>query len=111
MGVRFDQQDAITIGSLSGEIDGKTSPEIQEAFLPVLAESKVLVLDMKEVTFLSSAGLRMLLYVYRQTQAGDCRVALSGLDEQLRDTMTITGFIGFFEVYEHLDEAVAALKG
>ena len=70
-----------------------------------------LVMDMSGVTFMSSAGLRMLLLLYRQVRANDGRVALVGLSEAIRDTMSITGFLGFFKVYDTVEDALGALKG
>ncbi len=110
MTVLFHEQNEITVAKLSGEIDGTTAPGIQEAFKPILMKNKAVVIDMQEVTFMSSAGLRMLLYVYRQTEANNCRIALSALEEQIKDTMSITGFIGFFELYDSLELALEAFK-
>lgn len=90
--------------AVTGEIDGKTAPEIQ-ARLVGLAESHTrLLLDMKAVTFLSSAGLRMLLLLYRQFAAKSGKVFLLGVTEEIRDTMSMTGFSNFFTFVEHPDE-------
>jgi anti-sigma B factor antagonist len=109
MQIKFETKDGITIAMISGEIDGKTSPEIQERILPELEKSSAVVLDLEEVTFMSSAGLRMLLFVYRHTQEHACHVALANLSEQIEDTMSITGFLGFFEVFPSRAEALKAV--
>jgi anti-sigma B factor antagonist len=49
---------------------------------------------------MSSAGLRTLLTVYRQTQSSGVLLALIGLRPEIADTMKVTGFYQYFTVYE-----------
>jgi len=100
----------IAVAVVSGEIDGKTAPEVQSLLLPIVVEQKTVVLDMGNVTFMSSAGLRMLLLVYRHATAESGRVALVGLSEQIRDTMSATGFLDFFVIGGSVGEAIENLK-
>ncbi len=109
MGLDISKRDGITIAVLNGDIDGKTAPGIQEQVLPLATEDCKLILDMGQVEYMSSAGLRMLLSVRRQVPASG-RVILVGLSEAIKDTMAITGFIDFFTSCETLNEGIAALK-
>jgi anti-sigma B factor antagonist len=110
MNIETRLQDGITVILLYGEIDGKTAPEAQEKLLPVVASHKTVVMDMGNVTFMSSAGLRMMLLLYRHATAGNGKVALVGLSEQIKDTMTATGFLDFFVVSGSVQEAISSLK-
>ncbi|MDD4872498.1 MAG: STAS domain-containing protein [Kiritimatiellae bacterium] len=110
MNIETKLQDGITVILMHGEIDGKTAPEAQEKLLPIVAAHKTVVMDMGNVTFMSSAGLRMMLLLYRHATAGNGKVALVGLSEQIQDTMTATGFLDFFVVSGNVQEAVASLK-
>ncbi len=65
---------------------------------------------MSGVSYISSAGLRALLMLYRQMAANDGRVALVGLPESIRDVMTVTGFLEFFDDYPTLEEGLNALQ-
>ena len=71
-------------------------------------EGRVL-LDMSGVNYISSAGLRALLMLYRQMAANDGQVALCGLTESIQDVMSVTGFLEFFAAYDTLEEGLAAL--
>lgn len=104
-------QDGVTVVTMAGEIDGTTAARAQEILVPLLEQHASLVLDVSAVSFLSSAGLRMLLLVYRQALAKNGKVALAGLNEQIRDTMAITGFLKFFLVCESVDAAVGQIGG
>lgn len=97
------------IATLSGEIDGKTAPQVQSELLGALQSGSRLLVDMKEVTFLSSAGLRMLLMLYRQVASRQGKVALVGVSEEIRDTMSMTGFLNFFILADTREAGISAL--
>lgn len=104
------EQDGVAIVSIAGEIDSKTAPEAQEQLLPFVENHHTMVMDLSELTFMSSAGLRMMLLIYRHATAQDGKVALVGLSEQIQDTMTATGFLGFFELGDSVESAIKAVK-
>lgn len=97
----------ILVAEMSGDVDGKTAPGAQAALLALVAQSPRIVLEMSQVVYMSSAGLRMLLSVRRQIGA-EGKLVLAALPEQIHDTMSITGFLDFFTVCETLDESLAA---
>lgn len=97
------------IATVQGEIDGKSAPTVQSELLAALQNGNRLLLDMQGVSYLSSAGLRMLLLLYRQVAAKKGRVVLVGVAEEIRDTMSMTGFINFFILAENRETGLAAL--
>lgn len=101
---------ANVIARVSGEIDGKTAPQVQSELLAALEHGQRLLVDMKEVSYLSSAGLRMLLLLYRQVAAKKGKVVLVGVSEEIRDTMSMTGFINFFTLADTQEFGLAVLS-
>ncbi|MGO8692469.1 MAG: anti-sigma factor antagonist [Rectinemataceae bacterium] len=101
----------VTVVSLEGEIDGKTAPEVQERVLPLVEPGSKILLDMGKVPYMSSAGLRMLLSVYRQVTGKKGAIVLAGVEEDIRDTMSVTGFLKFFVIHETVESGVKALEG
>lgn len=99
----------VTVVEIAGEIDGSTAPAAQAKIVPLAASDSKVVIDMSDVGYMSSAGLRMLLVVYRTMAGQGGAVALSGLSQDLEDTMALTGFLDFFDHYESVDEAVKAI--
>ena len=65
--------------TIVGEIDGSSAPQAQAVILAQVGEGAKVVLDMTGVTYMSSAGLRVLLLLYRQAVARNGRVALAGV--------------------------------
>jgi anti-sigma B factor antagonist len=110
MDIETREQDGVAVVSIDGEIDSKTAPEAQEKLIPFVEKHSRIVMDLSAVTFMSSAGLRMMLLIYRHATAQDGKVALVGLSEQIKDTMDATGFLDFFELCDTIENAVAAAK-
>ena len=91
-------EQGVTIVAIEGELDGKSAPEAQQAIVPLVPADGKLLIDMHGVPYMSSAGLRMMLLLYRQAVAKGSVVALVGLSEEIEDTMSATGFLDFFTV-------------
>jgi anti-anti-sigma factor len=64
---------------------------------------------MSKMSYMSSAGLRVLLLVQRRAQATGARVALARLPEDVREVMAATGFLEFFAVCDTVEEGAEAL--
>lgn len=106
MKVDFKTQNNILIIKVNGSIDSNTAPEIQEKIFEASADSKNVIIDLSEVDFVSSAGLRVILMIYRQIKSKDGKVVLVGVSEEIRDVMTVTGFANFFEMVDSIENAL-----
>ncbi len=109
MNIELEEMGGVMVATLYGELDGRTAPQVQEKLLTLLRPNGRALLDMSGVSYISSAGLRALLMLYRRMAAEDGRVALVGLAENIRDVMVVTGFLEFFDDYATLQEGLAAL--
>lgn len=101
----------VQVAQIIGEIDAKTSGEVQAKVLPLAVSGAKLLLDMRQLSYMSSAGLRSLLLIHRAVSAADAAVVLVGLSQDLHDTMDATGFLSFFTVANTYEEGMAALNG
>ena len=99
----------VLVLAVAGDIDGKTAPAFQEQVLARIAPGERILLDLAQVGFMSSAGLRVMLLTYREAGAKQARVVLAGLSDGVRSSMSATGFIKFFAVTATVAEALAAL--
>jgi len=81
---------------------------VQAELLPVIQQHDKVILDMRSVVYLSSAGLRMLLLAYRQAAARESDLLLAGLSEEIRDTMEMTGFLDFFTTVDTVEAGLLA---
>jgi len=110
MTIETEIDGANVIATVTGDIDGKTAPQVQSDLLAALQAGNRLLVDMKGVAYLSSAGLRMLLLLYRQVTAKKGKVVLVGVSEEIKDTMSMTGFINFFTLADSREAGFSALS-
>jgi len=101
---------SVTTVEVSGDIDSSSAPLAQQRILGLVNPSCRILLDMRRVEYMSSAGLRMLLSLYRSIASGGGMVAVVGLSDDIRETMSLTGFLNFFKLYETLEEGLAVLN-
>ena len=100
----------VTLIEMTGDVDASTAPLVQERVLPLAQPGAKLVLDMTNVPYMSSAGLRFLLSLYRQVTAKQGQLVLVGIVEEIQDTMSVTGFIDFFTICDTLPSALETLN-
>lgn len=110
MELTFEHHNGIELVKLAGDLDGHTTPQVQAQLVPRVEAGAKILLDMSDVTYMSSAGLRLLLVLYRQLKAKNGRVILLGLGDDIKDTMSVTGFLDFFDVADHHDDAIRRLQ-
>jgi anti-sigma B factor antagonist len=94
---------------LEGSIDGRTAPQIRQELSSSVPQAQNLIIDMTRVDYLSSAGLRLLLLVYREITARKGKLVLVGVSPEIRTVMSHTGFLAFFTLADSQQEAVHAL--
>ena len=110
MNVNIKTEGDISVIEVEGKIDNKTAPEIQNTVLSSTKEKKKVLIDMRKVIFLSSAGLRVLLLLYRQIKSQDGKIALVGISDEIKDVMTVTGFINFFSIADDMESGINELS-
>lgn len=108
--ITVKKMDQVTVFSLIGEIDAGTAATVQENVIPLSVPDSKIILDMTTVAYMSSAGLRMLLSIYRHISGNKGQVILVGLSPELIDTMSMTGFLTYFTVQDTLDAGLQAYR-
>ena len=93
---------------ISGRVDSYTSPKIKDALNDLLAEGRsCVVLDLKDVTYLSSSGMLTLINTLKQCQETERgKLLLASVPPQILNSLELAGFNQLFEIFEDADEAV-----
>jgi anti-anti-sigma factor len=104
-------RDGVTVIALDGDLDSSTAPSTQGGLEELLPDSGTAVLDLSDMSYMSSAGLRVLLLAHRQAGSTGISLVLAGTQDSVRETMSATGFLDFFVVVDSVDEAVAGALG
>ena len=84
--------DGIAIATLEGELDGLVADTFRQAVNSLASQNpNRLVLDMKKLDFMASAGLRVLAFA-RQKMGSEVDIYLIGVNDSVRETIVMTGF-------------------
>ena len=111
MQIAEHSQGQVTVVELAGEFDSLTAPASRDELVRLASSRDPLLLDLTKTSYMSSAGLRVLLLVYRQATSSGTPVALVGVPKLIHDVMAATGFIDFFTIAETVDDGLDVLVG
>ena len=106
MNINLSNQSGIIIAEIQGDIDANTAPLIQQKISPVFTPESQLLLNLTQVEYMSSAGLRILLTLHRYATANHGQLILVGLSEEITDVMAVTGFLNFFKTCDTVEAAL-----
>jgi anti-sigma B factor antagonist len=105
--VAVEQQGEALIFAVTGEFDSFTAPRVQQAVAACLADRpRVLVFDLTAVTFMSSAGLGVVLRTHEMIAPDDTEVRVVAADRRTRDLFRITGADGLLDIYPSRADAL-----
>jgi anti-sigma B factor antagonist len=104
---RHDTQGIATF-ILEGRVDSTGAVELDEALQAAAAEDiHKMVLDMAEVTYMNSAGLRTLADILTRNRANDGDLLLVATNPKVERVFKIIGFDKFFNTFDTIDKALA----
>jgi anti-anti-sigma factor len=91
----------------AGRLDSTNSPDFETLLLDHLDRGCTqLVLDLVDLDYISSAGLRVILLAGKRLRASAGRLVLARLRETVKDLLDMSGFLGLFPVAHTLEEAL-----
>lgn len=77
---------------VTGRIDTNTSSALQSEILKVLQKTDMLTVDLEEVSYVSSAGLRTFLIAQKTVAAKGQKVSIINASKMIRDLFASSGF-------------------
>jgi anti-sigma B factor antagonist len=97
--------------SLIGRLDSAGTQEIDMRFSALVATRKLFaVVDMSEVSFLASIGIRALITNARAQKQRGGEMALAGPPPLVADVLKVAGVDTIIPLYPDVDSAFSALK-
>ena len=88
--------DQLTL-ALAGRLDTTTAPELETAIKEASADIKTLTIDMAQLEYLSSAGLRVLLAAHKEME-GRGKLVVRSANEMIMEIFTMTGFTDILNI-------------
>ena len=91
MTIEIKKNNQETIIEIIGRLDTITAPALDKTINEDIGDTKNLVLDVKDMEYISSAGLRVLLSAQKKMQKiGSMKV--TGVCEEVMEVFEMTGF-------------------
>ena len=80
-----------------GRLDSNTSVEAEPVIDELTGRFDTLILDMKELDYISSAGLRILKKAYMTMRRKDGKLQLKNVNKLVMEVFEVTGFAGLLQ--------------
>ena len=92
------EQDGNLVAVLEGRLDTAAAAVTEKELQPLYnCDGKDIVFDCAKLDFISSSGLRLFLGVLKAAKPKGSKVCITGMNNELKDVFTITGFTSLFE--------------
>ncbi len=108
--ITIDKNSTFTIVHISGRIDASTSDKLEDAIMDILDSGEnQIILELENTSYISSAGLRVLVVVSKQMQETG-QFCLCSLNDNVREIIEMSGFNTFIDIYDGPETAQTAIN-
>ncbi|MDD4126435.1 MAG: STAS domain-containing protein [Methanomicrobium sp.] len=105
------REDNILIFALSGRLDAKGAEILESEIKKSLhADDKSVVVDMKNVSYLSSGGIRVLIYLKKTMKKCEGTLILSSVQDYPSKVLDMAGLLDFFKPENSREDAIIKAK-
>lgn len=110
MSVVITEVSGVTKAELSGRLDTANVNQIETSFIAgIVPKAQHTVVDLTNVTFIASLGIRMLLSAARVLSRRDAKFVLYGASPAVMDVIETTALSDIITVLGTEDDAMAAV--
>ena len=111
MEITLSMVEGIPVMSLAGRLDVTTSPLLEERLLPAIeSDGAKIILDCSELSYVSSAGLRVFITCQRRLAEHGGGLAFAALSKPVLELFRLAGLETLFVIAATPAEAVARLS-
>ncbi len=112
MKVDTEQAAGATIAKASGRVDSTNARAFDDALAAIIKENaQALIVDLEDLSYISSAGLRVFLLVAKSLQKLDREFMLCSLSDSITELFAVSGFDKIITIHPSRAAALAALNG
>lgn len=112
MKISHENRSGVLVVCPLGRIDQETCEAFQQELQPhleVCRSGGSIVMDMGQIDYISSAGLRCFMIAAKQAKAQGGKLVLAALSPVVSEIFHISRFNLLFQIHARVDEAVAAV--
>ncbi len=110
MEITQEKVNGVSVVSISEKLNVTTIADLEAVFNKLFEEkcTKVLI-ECRNLEYISSAGLRVLLTAAKQFKKISGEIALADLNQNVKQVFEISGFTNIFPIYTTREEAIKNL--
>lgn len=97
MNFEMQNENGVLTVYLKGKLDTITAPQVEKDMAEDVAAARQLVLDMKDLKYMSSAGLRMILRLHKTMMDKDGLI-VRNVNESIMEIFDMTGFTSILHI-------------
>jgi anti-anti-sigma factor len=91
-----------------GRFDSSVSKIFEDKVGQVISRADVIILDLGDMIYVSSAGLRSFITLAKHARAKNQKVSLCAMREEITEVFEISGLLELFAIYDSVEAAVSA---
>ncbi|HEY7321779.1 MAG TPA: STAS domain-containing protein [Candidatus Binatia bacterium] len=97
--ITLRRSESAVILHAAGPVDNNTAAQLQEPLLRAAeAPTQAVELDLAEVSYMSSAGLRVIVLAAKKLQKRGERLRLVNVPPQIYNVLNLAGFTSFIDI-------------
>lgn len=110
--VSWSRKAGVLVASLAGRVDSANCAAFQNALEEGAPEDeKALVIDCEHLSYMSSAGLRVLLVMARRFRGSDKAIGMCSVTGPILSVLSLSGFDKIIAVHGSQNDAIRAITG
>ena len=111
MDITIERESEVAIFKVPGRIDSANALEFQDDLQKNIQESdRVVILDFADLSYISSAGLRVILMVTKELARRNAKLAICSLSELVNEVFQVSGFDKIITVRRSKEEAINSVR-
>lgn len=111
MDIRQEKKGQVQVLGPVGQLDTRTSHDFEKKIAEFLAAGeRRFIIDLSQLEYVSSAGLRVLLLLAKKLNAMEGDLVLTGMNAQVREVFDVAGFTTIFTILATEADGLASLS-
>ena len=111
MEISAGRESGAVIARANGRIDSSNSREFHSSLEAVVSDDdSAVVLNFEDVSYISSAGMRVILLTAKSLQSNGTSFVLCSMSEPIREVFKISGFDKIIPIHGSQSEALTAVS-
>ena len=100
------KKDYVYLVELKGSLDTDTYQQLEEELGEIIGEkTKAIIMDMAGITYVSSAGIRTVIWAKKELQKKNASFSMINLQPQIKRVFDAMKILPMFDIFENMAEA------